>query len=371
MRRESIAVHAGGETDPATDALAPPIHLSTTFRHGAATKSPRGYVYVRERNPTQVRLETAMRELEGGAWAVEFSSGMAAGAALLENVPVGSHVVFCDDIYHSFRALAREFLPRWGVASTFADLTDPRGLEKALRPNTTLVWLETPSNPLLKVCDIRAVARAAHRAGAQLVVDNTFATPVLQQPIALGADWVLHSTTKYCGGHSDVQGGCLVGRSPDDRERLVETRRVLGAVGSPFNSWLVLRGLRSLPCRMERHSRNAAAVAAALARNRAVEAVYYPGLPTHPGHAIARRQMSSFGGMVSFTVRGGRARAVRAASRLKLFLNATSLGGVESLVEHRASMEGPDSTAPANLLRLSVGLEHPDDLIEDLEQALA
>ncbi len=369
-RRETLAVRSGGERDPSTDAVAPPIHLSTTFEHGAGSRSEHGFHYVREGNPTEARLEAALRDLEGARWALVFASGMAAGAALLQSLPSGSHVVFCDDLYHSFRSLAQEHLPRWGIESTFADLTRVEGLRAALRPTTSLVWIETPSNPLLKVSDIRLQTEVAHRAGARVVVDNTFATPILQQPMELGADWVLHSTTKYCGGHSDVQGGCLLGASSDTRAPLAEIRRLLGAVGSPFNSWLVLRGLRTLACRMERHSHNAALVAEALAASPRVETVFYPGLTTHPGHEIARRQMGAFGGMVSFTVRGGGPEAVAVAGRLKLFVNATSLGGVESLVEHRASMEGSRSTAPAGLLRLSVGLEHPDDLIEDLSQAL-
>ena len=259
----------------------------------------------------------------------------------------------------------------WRIESTRSDLTDLQALKGAIRPNTKVVWIETPSNPLMKILDIRAIADIAHEAGAQLVVDNTFASPILQRPLALGADVVLHSTTKYCGGHSDVQGGCLVVKSRELLDKLFRLREILGAVASPFNSWLILRGLRSLPCRMERHSANAAAVAAALLASPAVEAVYYPGLPSHPGNDIARRQMTNFGGMLSFLVRGTREDALRVASRVNLFVNATSLGGVESLIEHRASSEGKVSNAPGNMLRLSVGLEHPDDLIEDLLQALA
>ena len=296
---------------------------------------------------------------------------MAAAATLLQTLVAGSHVVFSDDIYIDVRSLARDFLPVWGIESTRSDLTDLQALKAAIRPNTKLVWIETPSNPLMKILDIRAIADIAHQAGAQLVVDNTFASPILQRPLVLGADVVLHSTTKYCGGHSDAQGGCLVVRNRELLDKLFRLRDILGAVASPFNSWLILRGLRSLPCRMERHSANAAAVAAALLASRAVEAVYYPGLPSHPGNDIAQRQMTNFGGMLSFLVRGTREDALRVASRVNLFVNATSLGGVESLIEHRASSEGKVSNAPGNMLRLSVGLEHPDDLIEDLLQALA
>jgi len=371
LRLETIAVHAGAEIDPSTGALAPPLHLSTTYEHGPASESIHGFLYIREKNPTQSRLEAALRELEGGTAALVFSSGMAAGAALLQTLAPGSHVVFSDDIYIDVRNLVRDFLPLWRVESTTADLCDLQALKAALRPNTKLIWIETPSNPLMKILDIAGIAEIAHASGAQLLVDNTFASPVLQRPLVLGADVALHSTTKYCGGHSDVQGGCLVVKSRELFDKLFHVREILGAVASPFNSWLILRGLRSLPCRMERHSANAAAVAAALAASPAVEAVYYPGLPSHPGHEIARRQMKNFGGMLSFLVRGGRERALRVASRVNLFLNATSLGGVESLLEHRASSEGKASNAPANLLRVSVGLEHPDDLIADLLQALA
>jgi cystathionine gamma-synthase len=370
MRLETLAVRAGAEIDPATGALAPPLHLSTTFEHGPASEALHGFLYVREKNPTQSRLEAALRELEGGTAALVFSSGMAAAAALLQTLTPGSHVIFSDDIYIDVRNLVRDFLPAWRIESTSLDLRDLHSLKGAVRPNTKFIWIETPSNPLMKVLDITAIAQLAHAAGAQLLVDNTFATPILQRPLLLGADVVLHSTTKYCGGHSDVLGGCLVVKSRELFDKLFHVREILGAVASPFNSWLILRGLRSLPCRMERHSANAAAIAAALSQSPAVEAVLYPGLPSHPGHDIARRQMKNYGGMLSFAVRGARDQALRVASRVRLFVNATSLGGVESLIEHRASSEGKASNAPQNLLRLSVGLEHPDDLIEDLMQAM-
>jgi len=349
--------------------LAPPLYLSTTFEHGPAGEAIHQFLYTREKNPTQLRLEGALRDLEGGTACLAFSSGMAAAAALLQTLSPRSHVIFSDDIYIDVRNLVRTFLPAWGVESASEDLRNLEPLKAALRPNTKFVWIETPSNPLLKILDIRAIADLAHEAGAQLVVDNTFASPVLQRPLEHGADVVLHSTTKYCGGHSDVQGGCVVVKSRELLDKLFHVRDILGAVASPFNSWLILRGLRSLPCRMEKHSANAAAVAAALVTSPAVEAVYYPGLPSHPGYDIARRQMKNFGGMLSFLVRGGREDALRVASRVKLFVNATSLGGTESLIEHRASNEGKTSSAPGNLLRLSIGLEHPEDLIEDLLQA--
>ena len=370
LRLETIAVRAGAEIDADTGALAPPLHLSTTFEHGPASQPIHGFLYARQKNPTQLRLEAALRELEGGLAALTFSSGMAASAAMLQALKPGSHVIFSDDIYIDVRNLVRDFLPSWGIESSVADLQNLVALKKALRPATKLIWIETPSNPLMKILDIQALGRIAHQAGAQLLVDNTFATPILQRPLSLGADIVLHSTTKYCGGHSDVQGGCLVVKSREVLDKLFQIRELLGAVASPFNSWLILRGLRSLPCRMERHCANGAAVAAALAACPAVEAVHYPGLATHAGHEIARQQMKGFGGMLSFLVRGGGPEALRVASRVRLFVNATSLGGVESLIEHRASSEGRMSRAPHNLLRLSVGLEHPDDLVEDLIQAL-
>ena len=371
LRPETIAVRAGAEIDPDTGALSPPLHLSTTFEHGPASEAIHGFRYTREKNPTQLRLEAALRDLEGGLAAVVFSSGMAAAAAMLQTLKPGSHVIFSDDIYIDVHNLARDFLPMWGIDSSIENLQDLDRLSRAIRPSTKLIWIETPSNPLLKILDIQAVSQIARRAEALLLVDNTFATPILQRPLGLGADIVLHSTTKYCGGHSDVQGGCLIVKSQELLDKLLHVREILGAVASPFGSWLILRGLRSLPCRMERHSANGNAVAAALAACPSVQTVYYPGLPSHPGHHVARRQMKSFGAMLSFLVRGGREEALRVASRVKLFVNATSLGGVESLIEHRASNEGKLSRAPQNLLRLSVGLEHPDDLIEDLLQALA
>ena len=374
MRFMTRAVHAGGKPDPATGAIAPPIHLSTTFEHGPAAETPLGYMYIRESNPTQTRLEEALAEIEGGEAAVVFGSGLAAGAAYLQALPAGSHVIFPDDIYYGFRTIAQEFLPRWGMESTALDMADLARVRAAVRPSTRAIWAETPSNPLMKIVDLAALTEIAHETGAQLIVDGTFATPALQRPLELGADAVLHATTKYLGGHSDVQGGAVIFRERKDSDtvvRVAHIRHILGAVSSPFNSWLVLRGLRSLPCRMERHSANGLAVARALAAHPNVEAVHYPGLESHPGHGVAARQMSGFGGMLSFRVRGGRDAAIRVASRVRLLTNATSLGGTESLIEHRASSEGASSPTPQNLLRVSIGLEHPDDLIDDLKQALA
>jgi len=405
MNIETIAVHAGGEPDPATAAIAPPIHLSTTFEHGPATEILHGYTYVRDENPTQDRLEAALAQLEcsrlgrrgqalaklesgpdqhsqdaadrarqGTTAALAFGSGMSAAAALLQSLEPGAHVIFPEDVYVHVRVAQQDYLPKWNIAASVVDTTSTKAVAEAIRPETSLVWLETPSNPRLNITDITAVAqavRASKAPSALILVDNTFATPVLQRPLELGADVVLHSTTKYCGGHSDVQGGALILRKRDVLyEKLYHTRMILGAVCSPFNSWLVLRGLRTLPVRMERHAANAMAVARALEGSKQIERVFYPGLASHPGHEIARRQMKAFGGMLSILVKGGWDDAVRVASRVKLWRNATSLGGVESILEHRASAEGPGSTAPKNLLRLSVGLENAEDLIEDLQHAL-
>ncbi len=369
---ETIAVHAGGAPDRETGAIAPPIHLATTFEHGPESERLHDFFYIRENNPTQARLEEALAALEGGEKALAFASGLAAAATAMQALPSGSHVLVADDGYYDVRTIASEFLPRWGGESSLVDVTDPDAVRKALRPNTRLVFAESPSNPLMKVVDIAALAELCHRVGARLLIDSTFATPALQRPLDLGADIAMHSTTKYLGGHSDVQGGALIFRQADEvASEAARVRKVLGSVASPFGSWLVLRGLRSLACRVERHSVNALTLARALEAHPAVEAVHYPGLESHPAHGVARRQMRAFGGMLAFRVRGGRAAAVRVVSRLELFTVATSLGGTESLIEHRASSEGPTTRTPDNLLRVSVGLEHVDDLIEDLQQALS
>jgi len=371
MHFETVAVHAGAEPDPATGAVAPPIHLSTTFEHGPASEDPFGYHYVRDANPTQARLEMALAALEQGDAALVWASGMAATGAYLQALPPGSHVVFPDDMYYANRVIARDMFPRWGLASTAVDGSDLAAIEAAMTPRTRLVWAESPSNPLMKIVDLAALAELAHARGAELLVDGTFATPALQQPLTLGADVVLHSTTKYIGGHSDVQGGALVFKRKDEMfQRLVDLRSLLGAVASPFNSWLVLRGLRTLAVRVERQSATAVALASAFEGHPRLAAIHYPGLPSHRGHPVARRQMRAFGGMLSLQVKGGREGALGVASRVRLFLNATSLGGVESLIEHRASSEGPGSATSEDLLRISVGLEHPQDLIDDLRQAL-
>jgi cystathionine gamma-synthase len=287
------------------------------------------------------------------------------------DLPAGSHVLLPDDYYHGVRALAREFLPARGITTSMVDQTDIGAVLAALTPATRMIWAETPSNPQCRVVDLEALAALAHAHDAILGVDSTFASPALQNPIALGADVVMHSTTKYLGGHSDVLGGALMFAARDARfERVARRRYIQGAVMSPFNAWLTLRGIRSLPARMAWHCRNARAVAQFLAAHPQVEAVHWPGLPTHPQHALAAKQMRDFGAMLSVRIRGGREAALGFAGRLRLFTNATSLGGVESLIEHRASVEGANRVSPENLLRVSVGLEHADDLIADLAHAL-
>ncbi|UXI69048.1 trans-sulfuration enzyme family protein [Tahibacter amnicola] len=371
MRLETLAVHAGGAPDPETGALSPPIHLATTFRHGPAGERQAGYEYVREGNPTQTRLETALAALEGGPAALAFGSGMAAATALLETLPSGSELLIPRDCYAGLRILATEFLPERGIRTRAVDMTDTAAVERALGPDVALVWLETPSNPGLEVTDIAAVAKAARAADALVACDNTFATPALQNPLALGADVVLHSTTKYLGGHSDVMGGALVFAEQGARyDRVAHRRHITGGVLSPFNAWLTLRGLRSLPARMAWNCTTARAVAEFLAGHPAIAAVHYPGLATHPGHATARAQMRDFGAMMSLRPRGGRDGALAVAARLQLITNATSLGGCESTIEHRASVEGAHPVSPPDLLRLSIGLEHAEDLIADLRQAL-
>ena len=373
MRLETLAVHAGAAPDAETGALAPPLHLATTFEHAPDGSLPHGLVYQRTDNPTQQRFEQALAALEHGTRALFFGSGMAAGTALLQSLPAGSHVLFPDDAYHGFRALALQYFARWSLRCDFADLSNHDAARAALTPRTVLLWAETPSNPLLKISDIAALAELAHARGARLLVDNTFATPVLQQPLTLGADIVLHSVTKYIGGHSDLMAGALVFGNGMQAlaQQAFDARATVGLHGSPFAAWLALRGLHSLPARMAWHQRNAHAVAMALSAHPKVARVHYPGLPQHPGHVLAARQMREFGGMLSFEMAGGREAALACAGRLRLFANATSLGGCESLVEHRASVEGAHAVSPPGLLRLSVGLEHPDDLVGDLLQALA
>ncbi|WP_456424767.1 trans-sulfuration enzyme family protein [Rhodocaloribacter sp.] len=368
---ETRLAQAGGVPDPETGALIPPIHLSTTYERGADGVYPRGFVYTRLANPTRLRFETTLAALEGGAACAAFASGMAAATAVLQTLRPGDHLLLPDDVYYGVRRLVETVFAEWGLAWSVVDMTDLDAVEAALRPATRLVWTETPSNPMLKITDLRAVAERAHAAGARLLVDGTWMTPFLQRPFEHEADLVLHSVTKYLGGHSDVLGGAVVFRAEDDlSERVRALQASAGAVMDPFSAWLALRGMRTLAARLRMQCDTARRLAAFLQTHPAVARVHHPSLPEHPGHAVARRQMDDDGAMLSIEVRGGRDEALGVAARVKVFTRATSLGGVESLIEHRASIEAPPSRTPENLLRLSIGLEHPDDLLADLSQAL-
>jgi len=371
MHPDTLAVHGAHGPDAATGAVAPPIYLSTTFERSADGSLPHGFIYARDANPNRMALERVLATLETGAAAAAFSSGQAATMAVFQALSPGDHVVLPESVYYGTRKLMDQVFGRWGLTMTGADMRDAENVAGAIRPRTRLVWVETPSNPLLAVADIARIATLAHDAGARCAVDNTWATPIGQRPLDLGADLVMHSTTKYLGGHGDVMGGAIVTREDDDffqRVRLVQTAG--GAIAAPFDCWLVVRGIKTLPHRVRAHSANAMAIASFLEAHANVEAVHYPGLASHRGHDIAARQMTAFGGMVSVQVRGGREASLRTKARVRVFTRATSLGGPESLIEHRASVESPDSGTPDNLLRLSIGLEHTDDLIADLDQAL-
>jgi cystathionine gamma-synthase len=371
------AIHAGQEPDPATGAVNVPVHLSTTFKQDGVGGLRGGYEYSRSGNPTRTALQEALAALEQGAVGLTFASGQAAEDTLLRTgcLP-GSHVVLAGDAYGgTFRLLSKVFA-RWGVAHTPVDLGDLDAVRAAVVPETRVLWCETPTNPLLNIADIAGLASVAHDAGALLVVDNTFASPYLQQPLTLGADVVVHSTTKYLGGHSDVVGGALVVADSGLAEELAFHQNEMGAVNGPFDAWLTLRGIKTLGVRMDRHCANAAAVVDFLSRHDAVSAVLYPGLPDHPGHDLAVKQMSGFGGMVSFRLAAGEEAALKVCERAQLFTLAESLGGVESLIEHpgrmtHASAAGSPLEVPGDLVRLSVGIEDADDLIADLEQALS
>jgi len=372
LRFETLAVHAGHGVDQATGAVTPPIHLSTTFERAADGSYPHGWIYARNHNPNRDGLEAALAALEGGAACAAFASGLAAVTAVLHGLAPGDHVVAPSDIYHGTANVLKHLFAKWRVDATFVDMTSADVVAQALRSQTRLVWIETPSNPLLRCVDIEATAALAHRAGARAVCDNTFASPALQSPLALGCDLAIHATTKYLGGRSDVMGGAVVARVDDAAFADVRTAQLYGgAIPSPFDCWLVMRSLPTLPARMQAHCANARRVAEFLQSHPQVEAVHYPGLETSPFHALARRQMRDFGGMLSFEVKGGMEAAMAVAAAVEIFTRATSLGGVESLIEHRASIEGPESKTPQGLLRVSIGLEHPDDLIDDLAQALA
>jgi cystathionine gamma-synthase len=370
------AIHAGQAPDPATGAVILPIHPSTTYAQDGVGGLRAGYEYSRSANPTRTALQECLAALEGGRHAVAFGSGMGASDVLLRTLlRPGDHIVIPHDAYGGTFRLVDKVLSGWGIEHTPVDLADVDALRAALRPTTRVVWCETPTNPLLGIADIAALAGVTRSAGARLVVDNTFASPYLQQPLGLGADVVLHSTTKYIGGHSDVVGGALVTDDGELAEKILFTQNATGSVPGPFDAWLTLRGVKTLAVRMERHSDNAERIAALLAGHPAVGRVLYPGLPEHPGHEVAAKQMRRFGGMVSFRLAGGREAALRVCAATELFTLAESLGGVESLIEHpgamtHASTAGSMLEVPDDLVRLSVGIEDAEDLVEDLRAAL-
>ncbi len=374
---DTLAIHAGQDPDPRTGAVAVPIYATSTYKQDGVGGLREGYEYSRSANPTRTALEQAMAALEGGTRGFAFASGLAAEDTLLRAVcRPGDHVILPGDAYGgTFRLIAR-VLANWGVEYTPVPLHDVDAVRAAIRPTTRVVWCETPTNPLLGIADIAALAGVAHEAGARLVVDNTFASPYLQQPLQLGADVVVHSTTKYLGGHSDVVGGALVTADAELAEQLGFHQNAMGAVAGPFDAWLVLRGIKTLGVRMNRHCANAERVVDFLVGHPAVGRVLYPGLPDHPGHDVAARQMRGFGGMVSFALRGGEETAVKVCGLVEVFTLGESLGGVESLIEHpgrmtHASVAGSPLEVPSDLVRLSVGIEDVDDLIADLASALA
>jgi cystathionine gamma-synthase len=370
------AIHAGQEPDQTTGAVVIPVYLTSTYKQDGVGGLRGGYEYSRSGNPTRTALQEALAALEEGSTGLAFASGLAAEDTLLRTVGApGDHVVLPGDAYGGTFRLVSTVLARWGVEHTPVDLNDLDALRAAIRPTTRVVWCETPTNPLLNVSDIAALAEVAHGAGALLVVDNTFASPYLQRPLTLGADVVVHSTTKYLGGHSDVVGGALVTADAGLGERLAYHQNAMGAVAGPMDAWLVLRGIKTLGVRVDRHSANAARIAEFLLGHPAVGDVLYPGLPQHRHHEIAAKQMSGFGGMLSFRLTGGEEAALRVCERTELFTLAESLGGVESLIEHphrmtHASAAGSPLEVPADLVRLSVGIEDVEDLLADLDRAL-
>jgi|SRR5690554_1193182 len=364
MKFETLAIHGGNIITDSNQPVVQPITLSTTFHH--AEGSP---TYSRAANPNRSALENVLAKMEMGAAAAAFSSGNAAGMAVFQSLPAGAHIIAPNDMYHGMRKQLEEIF-EGTLEVSFVDLTKTENLEKAIKPQTQLLWIETPSNPLLKISDIKALSEIAKAKNIKVVCDNTFSTPVFQNPLSLGADMVMHSSTKYFGGHSDILGGALVTRETDDFwERIKNVQITGGAVPSPFDCYYLTRSIKTLPYRMKGHAEHAGQIATYLAQHSKVEEVFYPGLKNHPGHEIASRQMSGFGGMLSFLVAGGAEDAEKFIAQLKYFTNATSLGGVESLIERRAAVEGPDTQTPQNLIRVSVGLEHLDDLLEDMEQA--
>lgn len=368
---DTVAIHAGREPEAGSRSIAPGITLGTNFEQATDGSYPGGFSYGRSGNPNRNRLEVTMASLEGGATAVAFSSGTAAAMAVYSLLKPGDEVLACRDAYHGILHTLDEIVTHWGVTVTQVDTTDADAVIEAIGPKTKMLWVESPTNPMLWLCDIAALSGIANEHGLIFAVDNTFATPVLQSPLRLGADFVVHSATKYLGGHSDLTGGIVVGARDDEQSEWVRNYQVgAGAVPSPFDCWLLQRSLATLPVRIRTQSANAARLAEYLLAHDRVSKVYYPGLASHPGHQLAAQQMSEFGAMLSLCTGEGRRDAMAVLARFKIVTRATSLGGVESLAEHRASTEGPRTRAPENLLRISVGMENVDDLIDDFKQAL-
>ena len=371
MKIETKAVHAGRHPDRATGAVTPPIHLSSTFERQADGSYPTGFEYSRDGNPNRNALEECVCALEGGDEAAAFSSGSVATMTVFQALSPGDHVIAPQDLYYGIRLQLRDIFVPWGLEVSFVDMTDVSQTKSAVRRNTRLVLAETPSNPLMRITDIRKTAEIAHDAGAYFVCDNTMATSILQRPLNLGADFVVHATTKYLTGHDDVTGGIVVAKQGNEFfQKIRKLQKIGGAIPSPFDCWLTLRGVNTLPYRMRAHSESGLKVAEFLNNHPAVEKVLYPGLSNDAGHLVASEQMSLFGGMMSVQIKGGKEKAMAVAAKVRIFTRATSFGGPHSLIEHRASVEAPGTTTPDNLLRLAIGLENVDDLIEDLAQAL-
>ena len=370
---ETIAIHGSMKKEKRqNEPIVPGIELSTIYEHRKSGRQEDDWKYTRLSNPNRVQLENVIRDLEGGDHCAAFSSGIAAISSVFQTVESGAHMLVPEDVYFGTRKLIWVFAERWNLEVDFIDMTDVEVVTSSLKENTQLIWMETPSNPRLLITDVVEVSKLAKNHGAVAAIDNTWPTPFNMRPLDLGADVVIHSTTKYLGGHSDILGGAVITKGNEELFEKIRTIQVVqGAVPSPQDCWLLSRSIRSFPYRMRAHNENARKVAAFLNNHPKVKEVYYPGLETHPGHEIAKEQMDDFGGMISFLVHGGSKEAINAVSGSKMIKAATSLGGIESIWEHRKSSEGEDSPTPDNLIRLSVGLEHPDDIIEDLELALS
>ncbi|MFD3408654.1 aminotransferase class I/II-fold pyridoxal phosphate-dependent enzyme [Aquirufa sp. HETE-83D] len=373
MKKETIAVHGSHLKDETAGAIAAPVFLTTTFERDLDGTYPKGHMYSRNSNPNRTALEKGLAALEGASRGFAFGSGLAAVNAVFQCLQSGDHILMPEVGYYASYKLAEEILGPWGLEVTQVDMTDLAAVERAVQKNTKLIWAETPANPMLSITDIKGLSAIAKKHGLKLGVDNTLGTPVLQNPIALGADMVMHATTKYIGGHSDIMGGAVLLKEDDEWAKRIERVQILmGATPNPLDCYLLARGLKTLPLRMREHSASALELAKRLEKHPKVEKVHYPGLESHPQHALAKAQMpQGFSGMIALQVKTGESETRGMAGKLQIFQQATSLGGVESLVEHRKSIEGPQSTTPGNLLRFSIGLEHVNDLWADLEQALA